>query len=409
MANSVSTLDSYAPPVRAGRSCFVLAVCGATEYLDELHYALRALSRHSRADVLVVTDRRRNARAIESPHVIDVSTPTHFDHHQASIFLKTSLHRIVPQGRSYCYLDTDIIAVNSGVDAIFARARGPITFAADHGRIHQFSPFAVRCGCPETQQRDLQEIATLKQEVYARPYIPEPAPDACRTPADYERRAGDRLLRMRMFLACVCGQPSKNERGDPLATRWRRFWLESQDAALHEPEFVVRQVEQATRWRRDRRRQSWVSPVKNDVYHLQCDHLVEQIRKTFGIVVHRRHWQHWNGGVFLFDDRSHFFLDAWHEKTIRIFDDPAWRTRDQGTLATTAWEFGLQDAAVLPRSFNLIADSHFGGLMVSADGESLSVDGFLTREHPSFVHVIHRFGDPTWDVWNWVASRAESG
>jgi hypothetical protein len=113
--------------------------------------------------------------------------------------------------------------------------------------------------------------------------------------------------------------------------------------------------------------------------------------------------------VFLFDDRSHFFLDAWHEKTIRIFDDPAWRTRDQGTLATTAWEFGLQDAAVLPRSFNLIADSHFGGLMVSADGESLSVDGFLTREHPSFVHVIHRFGDPTWDVWNWVASRAESG
>jgi hypothetical protein len=47
-------------------------------------------------------------------------------------------------------------------------------------------------------------------------------------------------------------------------------------------------------------------------------------------------WQHWNGGVFLFDDSSVEFLSSWHEKTVmRIFDLPNWKTRDQGTLIAT--------------------------------------------------------------------------
>ena len=44
--------------------------------------------------------------------------------------------------------------------------------------------------------------------------------------------------------------------------------------------------------------------------------------------------------------------------------------------------------------------------MISGDGKRLTLDGFLTCERPFLAHVMYRFLDPTWDVWNWVASRA---
>ncbi|MBK8706560.1 MAG: hypothetical protein IPN33_25310 [Saprospiraceae bacterium] len=65
------------------------------------------------------------------------------DNHQASIWLKTSLHRILPAGPLYCYLDTDVVAIRPGVDDIFQRYVAPITFCTDHCRLKAFSPTAV--------------------------------------------------------------------------------------------------------------------------------------------------------------------------------------------------------------------------------------------------------------------------
>lgn len=140
---------------------------------------------------------------------------------------------------------------------------------------------------------------------------------------------------------------------------------------------------------------------------MACDHLVAQIKATFGIAVTQRDWHHWNGGVFVFDGRSSPFMDSWHLKSTTIFSDPAWQTRDQGTLVATAWQFGLQNLPMLPEEFNFIADPSFRGLMVSRDGTSLTRDAFLTRQRPALVHVLRRVGDPSWDVWRWIARRAE--
>jgi len=412
MPQPQSTTPPSGPAVTAlqcGQRCFVFVVCGSAEHIDALHYSLVAMERHSRAAILVVTDSRRNERSIRWPHVVDVATPTHLDNHQASIYLKTAVHRFVPPGPRYCYVDTDVVAVAPNVDDVFRIAPAPIRFAADHIGLREFSPHAVRCDCPERRRCDLDEIARIKRVAYASAYAPEPEPGLCRTPADYERRAADRCARWMAFVRWAAGRPSSGQRGDAGSRRWQRYWIESQDAVLWEPPRIVRHVERTTAWRRDRRRQSWISPAGQDVYHVRCDHLVGEIARTFGIVVKRPAWQHWNGGVFLFDEGSNAFLDAWHTKTMTIFNDPVWRTRDQGTLIATAWEFGLQDLPVIPRAFNCITDPNVGGLMVSADGASLTVNGFLTRERPCLVHVMYRFGDPTWDVWNWVASRAESG
>ena len=145
-----------------------------------------------------------------------MDVPERFDNHQASILMKTGLHRIVGDTeRICCYLDSDVVAVNSGVDRIFQRKRGPVTFAADHTRLPMFSRYAVRC-------------------------------------------------------SCVRGS---------------------------------------------------------------CDHLRQAIGSKFGVDVFDPEWQHWNGGVFLFDSGSMDFLDTWHTYTRAIFDDPGWKTRDQGTLS----------------------------------------------------------------------------
>jgi hypothetical protein len=392
----------------SSQSAFVFVVCGDAEYIDTLHYSLAALQRHTRADILVVTDSRRNEKEIKWSRVVDVDTPPDLDNHQASIFLKTALHRFVPPGPRYCYLDTDVVAVDPGVDRVFQFAPAPIRFAADHIGLREFSSLAVRCDCLVRHRHGLEEIAALKRLAYASVPPTESKPRLCSTPTDYEQRAAEPMTCWKMYIRWAAGRPAPGQRGVATWRRWNRFWVEHQNAVLWEPRAIVRHVERTTKWRRDKLRQSWVSPTGDDVYHIACDHLVDQIAKTFSIRVKRPAWQHWNGGVFLFSERSSAFLEAWHAKTMAIFTDPAWRTRDQGTLVATAWEFGLQNLPVLPRAFNCIVDPYIGGLMLSANGERLTLNGFLTQERPLFVHVMHRFQDPTWDVWNWVATRAKS-
>ena len=158
-----------APVTAVSRSerAFVFVFCGGAEHIDTLHYSLAALQRHSRADILVVTDSRRNDRAIQWPRVVDVATPTHLDNHQASVFLKTAVHRFLPPGPRYCYLDTDVVAVHPGVDEVFGFAPAPVRFAADHIALREFSPYAVSCPCLERHRDDQEEINALKRPAHA--------------------------------------------------------------------------------------------------------------------------------------------------------------------------------------------------------------------------------------------------
>jgi hypothetical protein len=153
----------------------------------------------------------------------------------------------------------------------------------------------------------------------------------------------------------------------------------------------------------DQKRKPTWKPEDVNIIEGRCDHLKEQIKKTFSIEVTDPKWNHWNGGVFLFDDQSAGFLNAWHERTIYIFGQPEWKTRDQGTLIATVWESGLQDHPTLPIAYNFIADynkkmDHLGDLRFKLEDVAETIE-------PFFLHVFHHWNDKKWDVWQAVERR----
>lgn len=135
------------------RRRFVFVVCGAASHLDTLDRALRELRPRTALDVWVLTDPARNARPIDpsaADRIVEVPTPPELDHHQASIWLKTSLPERLPDGE-WCYLDTDVLAVAPGAEAVFDARLGSVSFASDltyPGQVVDcFSPWALDCGC----------------------------------------------------------------------------------------------------------------------------------------------------------------------------------------------------------------------------------------------------------------------
>lgn len=136
-------------------SVFVFAVVGE-RHVRAVDVALNFLRRFSRLGILVVQG-RSHYRAAHC-QVIQVDLPPALDDHQASIYLKTNLLEYVGGlAERFCYLDSDVIAVNAGVDMVFDHHVGPVSFAADHVGIDVFSRWAVNCGCHETRCNHLQE------------------------------------------------------------------------------------------------------------------------------------------------------------------------------------------------------------------------------------------------------------
>lgn len=141
----------------------------------------------------------------------------------------------------------------------------------------------------------------------------------------------------------------------------------------------------------------------------RCDHLRQAILEKFEIEISDADWQHWNGGVFIFDSESSGFLDTWHRFTREILDDPRWKTRDQGTLIAAAWRHGLQNLCPMPITYNYIVDP-FNSVR-DTDRPSLrtfeyrintryslhSMPGVL---RPHFLHFIHGLNARGWKNWD---------
>ncbi|MCU1368937.1 MAG: 4-hydroxybenzoate polyprenyltransferase-like prenyltransferase [Ilumatobacteraceae bacterium] len=161
--------DPDANPV-GGR--FVFVVCGPISHLLTLRTAVHHLRPLTDAELWVVTDPARNEQVIDIDgldRVVEVATPAELDHHQASIWLKTSVHRHVPAGE-WCYLDSDIIAALPGMEAVFAERRGPVAFASDvtirENSIDRFSPWAMTCPC--LGYDDEHSCSHLREQLEAR-------------------------------------------------------------------------------------------------------------------------------------------------------------------------------------------------------------------------------------------------
>jgi hypothetical protein len=125
----------------------------------------------------------------------------------------------------------------------------------------------------------------------------------------------------------------------------------------------------------------------------------------FQIEVNNAKFQHWNGGVFLFNDDSYEFLDSWHSSTMEIFKDSNWKTRDQGTLIATVWKFQLQNHPTLNKKWNLIAD-YYNEELEWIEDRKIQLHKNEIYE-PKLIHVYHHFQDTKWEFWNQLIENLE--
>jgi len=143
------------------KKAFVFVVCGTKEHLDTLAFSLKYLKCYSKLPIIVLTDKSRNEVEIAHSNVIHIETPKEFNHHKASIYLKTGIHLFLPKGNHYCYLDTDVVALREDVDLIFNEYIAPITFAPDHCTLETFSPYGVNCPCLKENQLQVDQLHKL--------------------------------------------------------------------------------------------------------------------------------------------------------------------------------------------------------------------------------------------------------
>jgi len=138
------------------KSCFVFAVAGA-RHVAAVDAALGYLKRVTRHDIVVV--QTRSDRRAAHDQVVCVGVPAAaMSDHEASIHLKTDLlAHIRGLANRFCYLDSDVIAIDDHVDRIFDHCSGPIAFASDHADIDAFSGWAVNCECKDPRCNHLRE------------------------------------------------------------------------------------------------------------------------------------------------------------------------------------------------------------------------------------------------------------
>jgi len=384
---------------------FVFVVCGAREHIDTLHFSLKHLKAFSSFEIIVLTDSSRNEIPVIHSNVVDVKTPENLDHHQASIFLKVGIHHHLPKGKLYCYLDTDVVAISEEVDEIFKEFVEPIRFAADHCKVSKFSPRAIHCGCLDRIYKERKKL----QKAWDACSITDPSALKKKAELDVEFKKLDEnklLKKISDWKYKVVGRKF-----------WlsKEFWFDKEDRVWYDKqnnpilfEDVYGRIERETGLRHDPEKDIWFDDTGINVWLDDCDHLVGEIDRKFNIKVADRDWQHWNGGVFLFNYQSHDFLESWFKKTMEIFEDLAWKTRDQGTLIATAWEFGLTNHSVLDKKWNFIADRTNLDMKVNESTGEVTDDDFATVCHPAFMHVYHDFGDTNWYLWNWIAEKGNS-
>lgn len=429
---------------------YVFVVCGAASHIQTLHFSLQMLKTFTTLEILVVTDSRRNDLPIQHNIIVDVTTPENLTHHQAAIYLKTKLHHILPKGCLYCYLDTDVVAIRPGIDSIFDYYYKPITFCTDHCKIKSFSPNAVNDEFYDdllNKQQYLSELYFKYQQEEERQKIKAGKHLAIiqelklqfnqKRPAHAQSLRGKhftKVLTAKIIYWVLCGtawlsiffkkrQVSRNSFQELELERLHRLifkmplnfdlflrdygyrfdlaaqkWYNLKGELLYEENLVVKRIEAASAFRWDVEAQIWRDEEGNNISYIESDKLLYLIQNKFDVNIQDEQWRHWNGGVFLFDDHAHAFMEQWHHWTLEIFEDVEWKVRDQGTLIATAWKFGLQQHPTLPIIYNLIADFYHPTL--TYQGNFLFRIHFSQPEvHPYFLHIYHHWGDDSWQLW----------
>lgn len=388
-----------------GNNIFVFVVCGSKEHIETLHFSLRYLKHFSANPIWIVTDSSRNELPVKHDTIIEIETPKQYSHHQASIYLKTGLHKFLPAGNNYCYLDTDVIALSKKCDEVFDQFMSPIRFAADHCLTYHFSPHAINCACLNKLNNSSKLLSSLIEKHKPKQIVDERLlREAKLLEKEFEKI--QKSFFWKKYFSFKFKLPKdkiwldKKYYFDKKAQAWK---LASGEIVMYDIDIAEMEKKTGYRFLKDENR--WIGQYGFDYWHIGCNHLVEKIKQTFGIDVTDNLWQHWNGGVFLFNDNSREFLESWHKKTLKIFELSEWKTRDQGTLIATAWEFNLQNHPVLSKEWNFLADDNNPDLGFDNEGH-FTENNWSSKYKVNFAHIYHRFGDTTWDLWNFIANKS---
>lgn len=395
---------------------FVFVVCGAREHIETLHFSLGMLQRFSKYPVWVVTDSSRNEIPVEHSQVIDIKTPGNYDHHQASIYLKTGLHKFVPdpENGTYCYLDTDVVAISPACDQIFDFRPDPILFASDHCNMGEFSPYAMNCACA----KDFERRATGFKDAmnsYFPGFVPND-PEVMKAQKQLMDVFG--AMKQHFFRNFLRNIQYLFNRYSPFRAhftldnrfvfdRKSRTW-KTLNGKMINFDYRYHHSRMLERCGIEFRQGKWINRSGEDITPStpHCHHLTGYIDQQYHFRIPDT-WRHWNGGVFLFNRASFDFLDFWHRITLEEFLNPYTKTRDQGTLAVSAWTFNLQEKPTLPRPFNFITEFN-NPLIAFSKEQGFTEDGFATVFEPRMLHIYHEWGHDGWSIWDYVNELSKS-
>ncbi len=390
---------------------FVYVVCGGDKHINTLNTSIKYLKRFSKNKIIVITDSSRNQIKIAHDLIIDIKTDSKYTHHQAAIFLKTSVHKYLDMDNAlYCYLDSDVIALSEEVDEVFNQTFDTIGFCPDNITFDYFSPYAMNCSCIDESIQNREKLM--------------------RTSEEYDKLHGEWSSFIKENGGTVLNDKLEKIK-KPLPENWGKLvWFQIQKTLPFCKTirlFDHLMDKKSKQWKNKEGKvvlypvesyESFIHSHTGFVYHKndnfwskaddpydvtipRCGHLHKAISETFGVNISPVYWQHPNGGVFLFDAGSSDFLNFWHENTIEIFSNSTWKIRDQGTLAYAFWNFSLQKRSYLPKEFNFIADYYSKNSVLDYDG-TFNINGRKIKPH--FIHIFHHWDDKDWPVWNSILS-----
>lgn len=390
---------------------FVFVVCGGKEHIEELNFSLKFLSHYSKNEIIVLTDSKRNEIEIEHDNIIEINTPEHYTNHQASIFIKTGLFKFLDKSHNYCYLDGDVVAVSPNVDDIFSKFVAPVTFATDHCPINEFSPHALNCECLVEQTRiEYEKKESLKVKLsqlfgkvdFSAEKIKKQSDELLELFSRWRRNPVLYFLKNINYLSNRYLLPIKSFKiNDYTFNKTNKCWYnEDKELILFDYPYYEKKLWSESGIRYNKKGQYW-EDKDGTVYIFKtpnCKHLTEYILKNYDVDI-PNDWRHWNGGVFLFNQESHDFLNYWHQITIEEFDNPFTKTRDQATLAISAWKFKLENHPRLSIEYNFITE-YENRSIAHKKGEGYTNNNFKSIIEPCFLHVYHEWGRTGWSIWD---------
>lgn len=339
---------------------FVLVICGKKAYIDMLNHSLIFLRHFSNKEIIVLTDTGRNEGSIEHDTIINVNVPSHLTNKEASRYLKTSLYQWLDMRHTYCYLDADIFVIDEKIDSIFDYRAGVIQFVQDIAPISVLSNYTVFYH----DDKQLQE----KEKTFLKRYE-----------STHKKRLPLAFLKKKKGTFQTINQSNNQSRSSSPLYKWLY------QAGLFFYKNINRYDLVTKGYWFDPFRNCWRDFKGNFVYSATSPALPKRIKETFGVEVTDNNWQVWNGGLFLFDQKSIDFLKTWHQWSMEIFSNPNWQIRDMGTLSAAIWAFNIQYQPTLSKKFNCLL---YPDKLAAYQGEfRFSENGQI--EQPISLHFIN--------------------